>query len=262
MTRDDLRTFRALDIDFDSIGMLQDNADDFAYFCTPVGAEYVGRIGCDGVHFVLLPGDERVFCVDPSMGEIGTYVLPVGSDFREFLSFLLYCRDANPLSQIYFLTEERFRTFAADEAEARESGDLEELFKAKDAALAKIAEVFDIAPVEPYEKVKALQAAFDPSGLHFSDEYYDVLGLENPRHPGEERIQGTSTAVLTGVILTGGGISMLPQDPNILLSYVNTKLRDEYGSLDALCEGLDVAPEELELPGYAYDPDINQFKPV
>ena len=178
MTRDGLRTFRALDIDFDSIGLLQDSADDFAYFCTPVGAEYVGRIGCDGVHFILLPGDEKVYCVDPSMGEIGTYVLPVGSDFREFLSFLLYCRDANPLSQIYFLTEERFRTFAADEAEARESGDLEELFKAKDAALAKLAEVFDIAPVDPYEKVRALQAAFDPGVLQFSDEYYDVLGIE------------------------------------------------------------------------------------
>lgn len=33
---------------------------------------------------------------------------------------------------------------------------------------------------------------------------------------------------------------MLPQDPYILLSYVNTKLRDEYASLSALCSGLDV----------------------
>ena len=44
--------------------------------------------------------------------------------------------------------------------------------------LAKIAEAFDIAPVEPYEKVKALQEAFDPSVLQFSDEYYDTLGIE------------------------------------------------------------------------------------
>ncbi len=59
---------------------------------------------------------------------------------------------------------------------------------------------------------------------------------------------------------------MLPQDTNILLSVVNTKLRDEYSSLDALCDGLDAAQAELtqklgEL-GYAYDPDSNQFKPV
>ena len=59
---------------------------------------------------------------------------------------------------------------------------------------------------------------------------------------------------------------MLPQDPNILLSYVNTKLRDEYGSLDALCDDLDAGPselaEKLSVLGYAYDPDANQFKPV
>ncbi len=30
----------------------------------------------------------------------------------------------------------------------------------------------------------------------------------------------------------------LPKDPNILLSYINTKLRDDYTSLDALCDDL------------------------
>ena len=58
---------------------------------------------------------------------------------------------------------------------------------------------------------------------------------------------------------------MLPQDPYILLSYVNTKLRDEYSSLDALCDGLDADKAELEDrlsgAGYAYDPTANQFKP-
>ena len=59
---------------------------------------------------------------------------------------------------------------------------------------------------------------------------------------------------------------MLPQDPYILLSYVNTKLRDEYSSLDALCDGLDASAaeltEKLAGAGYAYDPAANQFKPV
>ena len=59
---------------------------------------------------------------------------------------------------------------------------------------------------------------------------------------------------------------MFPQDPNILLSYVNTKLRDEYDSLDALCDGLDAAApdltEKLAALGYAYDAAANQFKPV
>lgn len=180
MTRDDLKRFRALDIDFGSIGLLQDQAGDFAYFCTPTDAEYVGRIGCDGVHFVLLPGDERVFCVDPAMGEEGKYVLPVAGDFREFLSFVLCCRDANPLSQIWWLTRERFETFAQEDAAARQDAQYADLFAKKDAALAEIAKTFSLAPAEPFEKVKAMQAEFDPSGLNFSDEYYDVLGVERP----------------------------------------------------------------------------------
>ena len=56
---------------------------------------------------------------------------------------------------------------------------------------------------------------------------------------------------------------MLPQDPVILLSYVNTKLRDEYPSLDELCAALDADREELvrKLEGvnYTYSPERNQF---
>ena len=56
---------------------------------------------------------------------------------------------------------------------------------------------------------------------------------------------------------------MLPQDPMILLSYVNTKLRDEYASLDELCAALDADREELvrKLEGvnYTYSPERNQF---
>ena len=120
MTRDDLSIFRSLDIDFDSIG-LEWGGEFVLYFCTPEGAEEVGSIGCDGIQFVLLPGDEAVYCVDPSMGDVGTYVLPVGSDFREFLSFVLCCHDANPLSQIYWMTRKEYQELAAEDAAARET---------------------------------------------------------------------------------------------------------------------------------------------
>lgn len=259
MTRDDLKRFRELDIDFDSIGLLQSGADDFACFCTPVDAEFVGRIGCDGVHFILLPEDERVFCVDPSMGERGTYVLPVAGDFREFLSFILFCQDANPLSQIYWLTRKQYKELAAEDAEARENEYQAKFFEEKDKALAAIVKEFDLIPVDPFKKVKAMQAKFDPAALNFSEEYYDVLGYERPE---EEMIQGTTAAAAAAA----KEMPMLPQDPNILLSVVNTKLRDEYPSLDALCDGLDADRVEMETKlagaGYAYDPDTNQFKPI
>ena len=38
---------------------------------------------------------------------------------------------------------------------------------------------------------------------------------------------------------------MIPKDPMILLSYVNTQLRDFYPSLEALAEGLEVDQEDL-----------------
>ena len=56
---------------------------------------------------------------------------------------------------------------------------------------------------------------------------------------------------------------MLPKDPYILLSYVNTKLRDECSGLDELCAVLDADREELvrKLEGvnYRYSPERNQF---
>ncbi len=56
----------------------------------------------------------------------------------------------------------------------------------------------------------------------------------------------------------------LPQDPYILLSYINTKLRDEYSSLDELCreENIDLAflIEKLGNAGFEYSPEINQFR--
>ena len=50
---------------------------------------------------------------------------------------------------------------------------------------------------------------------------------------------------------------MLPNDPIILLSVVNTKLRDCYSSLDALCDDLGESREEIESKlkavGFEYD---------
>ncbi len=59
------------------------------------------------------------------------------------------------------------------------------------------------------------------------------------------------------------GETMLPNDPMMLLSFVNMKLRDQYGSLEALCEDLDQdgqkIAEKLEAIGYRYDRGRNRF---
>lgn len=56
---------------------------------------------------------------------------------------------------------------------------------------------------------------------------------------------------------------MIPKDPVILLSFVNTKLRDEYAGLTELCAALDadraVLEATLERLDYRYSPERNQF---
>jgi hypothetical protein len=56
---------------------------------------------------------------------------------------------------------------------------------------------------------------------------------------------------------------MIPKDPVMLLSFVNMKLRDFYGSFAQLCDELDADRVEIESKlasiGYYYDADKNQF---
>ena len=55
----------------------------------------------------------------------------------------------------------------------------------------------------------------------------------------------------------------LPQDPMMLFSVVNMKLRDFYPSLDALCEDLNVDKQELidklAAFGFEYSEEHNKF---
>ena len=56
----------------------------------------------------------------------------------------------------------------------------------------------------------------------------------------------------------------IPDDPHMLISYVNLKLRDYYSNLEAFCDDMDVSQSEIEEKlsgaGYFYDRDANQFK--
>lgn len=58
-------------------------------------------------------------------------------------------------------------------------------------------------------------------------------------------------------------VDMIPNDPVMLLSFVNTRLRDAYESLEELCAALDVSRSDLEERlasiGYAYCKNTNKF---
>ena len=56
----------------------------------------------------------------------------------------------------------------------------------------------------------------------------------------------------------------LPNDPNMLLSFMNMMLRDRYPSLEEFCivndADLNGIKEKLKAAGYEYDEKLNQFK--
>ncbi len=56
---------------------------------------------------------------------------------------------------------------------------------------------------------------------------------------------------------------ILPSDPLMLLSVINTRLRDKYDSLEDLIQDLDLSEYEISVPleaiGYEYDSMVNQF---
>ena len=58
-------------------------------------------------------------------------------------------------------------------------------------------------------------------------------------------------------------MNTLPKDPVILLSYVNTQLRDNYSSLEEVCRALDMDKSSIIVIlsgiGYKYEPAQNRF---
>ncbi len=56
---------------------------------------------------------------------------------------------------------------------------------------------------------------------------------------------------------------MIPKDPMMLLSFVNTQLRDQYPSLEELCQSFSVEEKEIREKlaqiDYEYDAELNKF---
>lgn len=166
-----LKIFRSLDIDKSAIG-LNWNGNENAYFCTPIGAEIIGWLGVDGIHFCFIPSlsESMVFVVSPSpCGQ--NYTEPIAYSFTDFLRLILNCRDASPLEQISWMDEIRFKQLLESDGEM--------FIEGKKEALEKIEKLFNTEKMpDPYSYVKAIQNGFDYSSIPYSDEYYDATGIE------------------------------------------------------------------------------------
>ncbi|MCF0159723.1 MAG: DUF4250 domain-containing protein [Bacteroidaceae bacterium] len=59
-------------------------------------------------------------------------------------------------------------------------------------------------------------------------------------------------------------IENLPHDPIMLMSLLNMKLRDQFDSLDDLCDELEIQQKDVESilapMGFEYIPEVNQFR--
>ena len=59
-------------------------------------------------------------------------------------------------------------------------------------------------------------------------------------------------------------MSTVPKDPMILLSYMNTQLRDNYSSLEEMCQALDLNESQIRKTlsdiGFEYVSEKNCFR--
>lgn len=163
--------FRSLDFPKGAIGIGW-SRNDITYFCTPAGAEIIGWLGVDGIHFCFIPSlsSDMVFVVSPmSCGQ--NYVEPVANSFQEFLSLIAFSKDASLLEAISYINEKQFWELLESEALVNNPE--------KDIALKALKESLNISPnPNTYQHVKTLQAGFDYTTIPFSKEYYITLGIE------------------------------------------------------------------------------------
>lgn len=141
----------------------------YPYWCYPLNAKPIGLEG--GILYCFIEGyDEMVFASNPESC-IDTNVYPLAKDFTDFLRLILACGSVNPIEQISWMSEEQFIEHVSNEKQVYTSD--------HDDVLKIIAKEFNLTPMEdPFDYVKDIQKNFDGSKIKYSDEYYNVLGLE------------------------------------------------------------------------------------
>ncbi len=170
------KEYQKLKLDKSYIG-LEEGDTEGGYFCTPIGAEVIGWEN-GGIHYCFIDGfNEIVFAVNPngSIDDNGEEknVYPLAENFKIFLQLILATSSVTPIEQIIYLSKEEFEGFIVSEDNT--------ILPEQQEVLNNLQEKLDLTPFEtPYEYVKELQYKFDYSRIKFTEEYYDVLGIDMP----------------------------------------------------------------------------------
>ena len=159
-----------LDIDGRWIG-LEKKDRCVEYFCTPLNVTVIGWE--NSIHYCFIKGyRDMVFAVNPETC-VDKYVYPLAANFKDFLRLILACGSTTAVEQIIGWSKEQFEDFLYS--------DDNKVFPEQAEVLKIVAEELKLQPMEAvYEYVKAVQEVFDDGKIKYSNEYYDVLGLEHP----------------------------------------------------------------------------------
>lgn len=159
--------FLSLEIDSSLISLEREGYA--GYFCAPANAKAIGFEGCIMYCFIDGYGQTVFSCNPESCAD--KYVYPLAKNFSDFISLILACGSANPVEQIVWMNKQQFEQHLRDEKEIQ-TAEQKEL-------LSLLEKELGITAMEgPFEYVKELQSVFDYSKIQYSDEYYDVLGIE------------------------------------------------------------------------------------
>jgi len=159
-----------LDIDGRWIGLEKGDMC-MEYFCTPVDAIVIGWE--NSIHYCFIKGyRDMVFAVNPETC-VDKYVYPLAANFKEFLRLILACGSTTAVEQIIGWSKDQFEDFLHSEDN--------KVFPKQAEVLKIVAEELKLQPMEDvYGYVKSVQELFDDRKIKYSNEYYDVLGLECP----------------------------------------------------------------------------------
>lgn len=140
-----------------------------SYFCYPINARAIGFEGSIMYCFIEPYGDTVFACNPDSCADV--FVYPLAKSFENFLRLILACGSANPIEQIAWMDKDKFTKHLKEEEAVRT--------EEQRALIRYLEKELGIAPIaDTYKYVKELQSHFDNSGIAYSDEYYDVLGIE------------------------------------------------------------------------------------